>query len=86
MADSGTVALDEGEYIAWIDLKLGSDDLSTVDDIITALEVRGRRGVPPLARGRPPDEPPFDEARNPDFVWSRRFDRFRDGHMFTMTG
>ena len=36
VAESGTVALDEGEYIAWIDLKLGSDDLSTADDIITA--------------------------------------------------
>lgn len=33
---SATIALDEGEYIAWIDLKLGSDEPSTAADIITA--------------------------------------------------
>lgn len=36
VAGSGTIALDEGEYIVWIDLASNLDRTSTVDDIVTA--------------------------------------------------
>ncbi len=35
VAGSGTIALDEGEYIVWIDLASNLDRTSTVDDIVT---------------------------------------------------